>query len=316
MEWDPGNMNAVDVYHYLKGGGDIGNVRDSRFGGFFDPSHVGRRDFNEGTMDLPAAPAPAAPPAGYTPPGQGGGGGFQWPGQGGGEAPRYDWTQGTPPAQYFQAYSPGAGSPWGNPNFEGDNRSFYAQQFSNLLAGDQHLRNQAVAAALRGQAAEQNRQEQGPFDFTAMWESMGLRPSTGAPGGGAGAPPTGGQGGAPGAPSDSRWVLREGITPGKTTAKEITDLLGSQGILNKQEMDIFQKHWDNPNANPDDTTWGSAPDYETLVGRIEDSLSGGFHDALTKAFRNIWVDSSVAPPSGGGAFAPPGYVAPGSGMRG
>ena len=254
---------------------------------------------------------------GYTPPTTGGGDPFTPPPSSGGGSPvyggggggGYDWsfeggTSGAPPLAggggynpedyNFERYVPGQESPWGVPEVEGGNKDFYRNQFMNLLREEQNFQNKEIGVGLWRQAQENNPQQAAdPFD----WTTVGVRPPQVAQSGeGEGADPY-------------TWVMRNGITPGQTSNKEILAKALSSGGISQQQFDDFDQsgYPDFYNSNSWSNTTSPSQASSANIG----SGTSTSRDVRINDLMN-WLHTrqDLTTPVGGGPTAAPGYALP------
>lgn len=191
-------------------------------------------------------------------------------------------------------YYPGEGATWGLGG-AGDNREFYARQFNNLLGETHHNRQQQLAAALRAENAPEPEAYQS--DWSWAFDGQGLPQVQVAQG------PIGDEGGG------YAYQLREGITPGVSTNKQITDILAGQGFLGDKSKELFEQHWGKDNVEgASKVDWSLASTPQGLAQRISDSVSPNWGTALNEVFNNMFIRNDLAPSYGPKAAA--GYALP------
>lgn len=240
--------------------------------------------------DLSTGPGVVDPATGQTrPPAQ--------PGQPGGSVippPQNGPAPVEPGAGLDWNYYPGEGATWNIDGASG-NREFYARQFNNLLGETHYNRQQQLAAALR--AENQAAPEQPQNDWSWAFDGQGLPQVQVAQG------PIGDEGGG------YAYQLREGITPGVSTNKQITDILAGQGFLDNRSKELFEQHWGKDNVEgASKVDWSLASTPQGLAQRISDSVSPNWGTALNEVFNNMFIRNDLAPSYGPKAAA--GYALP------
>lgn len=209
----------------------------------------------------------------------------QAPGQGGG-------TGGPDMTGYSLNYGPGRDSPWGMPNRPGNNKDFYAKQFNNLLLEQQNAKSAEIAAAIRQNYAQTHPQAAPAMDWSWANNGRGL-PQVGSAGGTIDNP--------------TKWTLADWVVPGVTTNQQLVTRAFQDGAIDQGQYAALggANMIDGGNAY-----WSTATNPNWIASQAGPDISPGFLDKLAPVFNNIFTQTGIETPPGGGPTAAPGYALP------
>ena len=183
------------------------------------------------------------------------------------------------------------GQPMQFGGYEGPNSDLYAQQFGNLVGGNNAFQSAQLANAIRREQQQNAPQEQWSPDWS--WANL---PEVRTNQGGAGDAWT--------------WQLRPGITRNSTNEQVVAALSGS-GVLSADDLARMREHFAGSPHNAAETDWVNAGSPEALFAGIQTEMHPSFRGTIDKIFNNIYQRSDLTTPAGGGPAAPPpGYAAP------
>jgi hypothetical protein len=215
-----------------------------------------------------------------------------------GDNTSWDWSQfqsslpRSPDAPPYSAnFTLGEDSPWGNAGTPGGNEDFYNKQFNNLTAQSQASQNGAISAAMRRQAASENRPEAPAMDWSWANNGQGL--------------PTVQVQGESGGNDGSRYSLREGFDSDTTNYEIMQAALGSGWNDNDSGYPVGPN---NPQLSG--TNWANASNPNDLYASMPQGADETWAEMLRKGMNYAFVDSNIESPAGGGPVAAPGYASP------
>lgn len=235
---------------------------------------------------------------GYTPPPTGGGGGYTPPvggGGGGGATPQPPGA--TPPSGGAGGAGGGLyGPPIPFGGYQGPNASLYAEQFGNLKAGGDAYQRNALAAAIRREAQENQNANAEPWQADWSWANL---------------PQVRTNSQQPGESNPYTWQFNSAynFAPGKSSNADMLRAVMSNNQFTDSDRGWFNRAMADSKMD-NDFYWSSVTNPQDIISNFTGYNAENMR-RMTDAVNLMFTRSDLATPEGGGPAAPPpGYAAP------